>query len=426
MTVLNRMLSLTLALALGVSLLAGCSKGDSSSAASSSAASSSSASGAGDETVELPMGPTIEAMDLTGVTDPFLATAGISGDTVVGTVGDLEVTADSLLYWMNYNVSYTLQQYAMFGINEIDWDSDMGDGKTMGDSMLDTAFQLAAYYRVLPDKGAKEGLEIPQEVKDSLEGDKASLLDQLGDEETVLRYYWMNLLTPKLFQELFEAGEMAQMLQNHYFGEGTEDYPTDAEVAAFAEEDMGYYRAKHILLLTKDMEQTVTNEDGTTGYKPLDDATIAEKKALADDLAAQLAKAEDPVALFDTLMHENSEDTGLEANPDGYTAVKGQMIPEFENTALELKDGEISGVVESDYGYHIILRLPLDLTEFRATYTSRKMQEKVDQWLADYGTETNEAYDQIDPEEFWSKASSLQKAAYDHVNTVMEAKKAQG
>ena len=32
------------------------------------------------------------------------------------------------------------------------------------------------------------------------------------------------------------------------------------------------------------------------------------------------------------------------------------MVPAFEETALSLEFGEISDVVESSYGYHIILR----------------------------------------------------------------------
>ena len=69
---LKRILSLTLTLALGITLMAGCSKGASTS--SQSGASSSSATSSA---------PTVEPMDMTGVTDPYLATAGIAGDTVV-------------------------------------------------------------------------------------------------------------------------------------------------------------------------------------------------------------------------------------------------------------------------------------------------------------------------------------------------------
>ena len=412
MTMTKRILAFGLTLALGASLLSGCSKGNSDS-------SSTSASGSADTSA-------VEAMDLTGVTDPYLATAGLAGDTVVATAGDYEVTADSLLYWLNYNISYTLQQYSMYGVTELPWDSDVG-GTTMEQSMLYTALQLAAYYRLLPEVGAKEGLTLSQETVDGVEADRATIQEQLGDEKTAEHYYWLNMMTPDVFQKMCLAGEMGTLLQEHYFGQGSAGYPTDAEVVAYAQDDLGYYRAKHILLLTKNMEETVTNEDGTSGYAPLDEATVAEKKAKAEDLLAQLRAAADPVALFDTLMNENSEDSGLSAYPDGYTAYKGQMVPEFEEAALALKDGEISGVVESDYGYHIILRLPLeDLDQFRNQLVSSKMQELGDQWLVDYAIQTNDAYDAIDPSVFWEKAQALQEGAYQEIQAVISAKNADG
>lgn len=410
MTTMKRILAFGLALALGASLLSGCSKGDSSSG-------SGSASGSADTSG-------VEPMDLSGVTDPFLATAGLSGDTVVATVGDYEITAGSLLYWLNYNIGYTLQQYSYYGITELPWDSDVG-GLTMEESMLETALRLAAYYRLLPEMGAKEGLSLDQETLDGLVADQASIQAQLGDEKVAEHFYWMNMMTPGMFKEVYLAGEMDALIQEHYFGEGSEGYPTDAEVLAYAQDELGYYRAKHILLLTKNMEETVTNEDGTTGYAPLDDVTIAEKKAKADDLLAQLRAADDSVALFDTLMQENSEDSGLAANPDGYTTYKGRMVPEFEDTALALKDGEISDVVESDYGYHIILRLPLeDLDRFRAQLVSGKMEALGDQWLADHPIQTNDNYAKIDPSDFWEKAQSLQEGAYREVQAVIDAQKA--
>lgn len=289
--------------------------------------------------------------------------------------------------------------------------------------MLYTALQLAAYYRLLPEVGAKEGLTLSQETVDGVEADRATIQEQLGDEKTAEHYYWLNMMTPDVFQKMCLAGEMGTLLQEHYFGQGSAGYPTDAEVTAYAQDDLGYYRAKHILLLTKNMEEQVTNEDGTSGFAPLDEATVAEKKAKADDLLAQLRAADDPVALFDTLMNENSEDSGLSAYPDGYTAYKGQMVPEFEEAALALKDGEISGVVESDYGYHIILRLPLeDLDQFRNQLVSSKMQELGDQWLVDYAIQTNDAYDAIDPSDFWEKAQALQEGAYQEIQAVISAK----
>jgi len=84
------------------------------------------------------------------------------------------------------------------------------------------------------------------------------------------------------------------------------------------------------------------------------DKTDAEKKQL-------LAKAQDILkqakggADFGELAKKSSEDTGTA--PKGGDLdwfVKGQMVPEFEKVAFSLKPKEISDIVTTTYGYHII------------------------------------------------------------------------
>ena len=44
----------------------------------------------------------------------------------------------------------------------------------------------------------------------------------------------------------------------------------------------------------------------------------------------------------------------------GYEFGTGEMVEEFENASTALEENGISEIVESNYGYHIIKRLPLD------------------------------------------------------------------
>ena len=76
----------------------------------------------------------------------------------------------------------------------------------------------------------------------------------------------------------------------------------------------------------------------------------------------ELRAVEDPeerAAAFKAKMNELSEDPGKENYPDGYVFKPGAMVAEFENAVLSLEDYEISDVVETSYGYHVIMRLPL-------------------------------------------------------------------
>jgi peptidyl-prolyl cis-trans isomerase D len=80
----------------------------------------------------------------------------------------------------------------------------------------------------------------------------------------------------------------------------------------------------------------------------------AEKKAAlakAEDILKQLKAGAD----FGELAKKNSED-GSNAPKGGDLGwfVRGQMVPEFDKAAFAMKAGEMSGIVTTEYGYHII------------------------------------------------------------------------
>jgi peptidyl-prolyl cis-trans isomerase D len=74
-------------------------------------------------------------------------------------------------------------------------------------------------------------------------------------------------------------------------------------------------------------------------------------KAKAEDLLKQIKGGAD----FGKVAKEKSDDPGS-AQKDGELGwiVRGQTVPEFEKAAFTLKPGETSGLVKTEYGYHII------------------------------------------------------------------------
>lgn len=118
---------------------------------------------------------------------------------------------------------------------------------------------------------------------------------------------------------------------------------SDADVLAFYEQNKKLYsseeqrRASHILI-------TVKKEAG--------DAEKAKAKAKAEMLLAEVRKKPES---FAKLAKENSEDPGsAERGGDLDFFGKGMMVKPFEEAAYKLKQGEISDVVQSDFGFHII------------------------------------------------------------------------
>ena len=81
-------------------------------------------------------------------------------------------------------------------------------------------------------------------------------------------------------------------------------------------------------------------------------------------------------------------------------------------------------VYSASTGYHIILRLPLDPADYRSQLVAQLMQGKTDEWLEEYGLETTEAYDQIDPASFRDKVVSLQAAVQSEIDAALQEQEA--
>ena len=384
----NRKRLVAFALVLSLTALSGCGPKPSGSAGSGSA--SGSGSGSSDS---------ITPMDLSQVTDPALAVAGVAGEEVLVRLGTAEITANDYLYWLQRSISDYLEPFGG-QMTTLPWDTEMSDGLTFGQYMLDDALDAAALHCMLRELARQENLTPDPDVATQVDKQYAAMVVQAGsDESRVIHTLWTQMLSRELLTTLNENTELFDQLAELYYGENSGHYPTDAEVNAYLDE-VGRYKAKHILLATIDLD---TRE-------PLDEATVAQKKAQAEDFLAQLRAAEDPIALFDDLMNEHSEDSGLATNPDGYTTAKGEMVAPFEEAALALKAGEISEVVESDFGYHIILRLPLDPDDFRDDCVGSLMEKRIDQEIERLGLEKTAAFDKLNVGDFWDKLQSLQYA----------------
>lgn len=107
-------------------------------------------------------------------------------------------------------------------------------------------------------------------------------------------------------------------------------------------------------------------------------ADQATAQALLDQLMAAPS-----LELFDQLMTAYNTDPGMTSNPNGYLFTDGDMVTEFENAVKALDLGSCSSVpVQSQYGWHIILRLdPRTYPDWEKSVRSMFYEKTVEDWM---------------------------------------------
>ena len=219
------------------------------------------------------------------------------------------------------------------------WDTEVEEGVKYKDKFKDIMLDQMIDIEAVCEQARKEKLVPTKEevdkafndLKKNIDADKEykNQLKEMGIDDTYLRNQQEQDLTIQKYKENFDKNvKITDEEMKKYYEEHKKDYYKD-EV-----------KASHILISTVD-------DNG----KPLSEAKKKEAKKKAEEVLKKAKSGEE----FSELAKEYSDDPGSAANGGdlGYFT-KGQMVQPFEEAAFSLKPGEISGLVESEYGYHII------------------------------------------------------------------------
>ena len=140
----------------------------------------------------------------------------------------------------------------------------------------------------------------------------------------------------------------------------------------------------------------------------------AKAKQKAESIREEAAKGKD----FAPLAKQYSEDPGTKdgGGEIGYIS-KGMVVPEFEQAAFSMKVGEISSVIQTPYGFHI---LKVDEIQEASTQPLAKVKDQIEVLLKNRQAR-GMAYDQADQAFAQaSKDKSLDKFAAEKKLTVKE------
>lgn len=293
--------------------------------------------------------------------DYAAAYAAFDPDELVMTINGLPVYWGEYFYWLSSAIGEYERLYG--GVD--DWDAkaayytcdcvtpgECGECKSNRDYITRAVQEILVEYRALESNATRLGAKLTEEDYSNLEAiwqeDVKSYSG--GDEEAFIEYIESMYLTRELYDYFHQVSCLYYETFDTIYGSKGE-LCSDEDVLSFAE-SKGFMSAKHILL-------SKISPEG----EELPEEEQAEKQKLAQELLGRLRSCEtdeERLSLFDELMNEYSDDPGLLYYPDGYCFSPGKMVGAFEEAVKSLEEYEISDIVETNFGYHIILRLPLD------------------------------------------------------------------
>jgi peptidyl-prolyl cis-trans isomerase SurA len=244
------------------------------------------------------------------------------GDKIIAIVGNDVVLQSDL----NFQLYTYMQQNNIQEINN---------------DLVQQVFQNLVSEKLMLAKAEQDSIFIStDEVSKQVEGRIREMVAQFGSEKNVEEAYGLTIPKIKnLLREQTERNMMLTRVKQAKFGYGIN--VTKPEVIKFYND---YQDSLPMVPETYDLSQIIRIP------KITEDA-----KFMARDKAEKILDSVKAGGTFEELAKRNSDDSlsALQGGALGKSK-KGSFVKEFEDAAFLLKPGEVSGIVESEFGYHII------------------------------------------------------------------------
>ena len=206
---------------------------------------------------------------------------------------------------------------------------------------------------------SENNIVLSSEDEQQLEKDKQEYIDKLGGKLKFCKFLYDNRTSEEAYDKIARLDKLYTKVYDELYASGKEKDLTEKEIReAESTYQIEYKKARQIFLLTVD---PTTKDD-------LSDSVIEQKKLLAQTIRNELNENSD----FDEYIKKYSDDAVDKEPPYDMYFKSGQMIEEIEDAVNELQVGQISPVIKSEYGFHIIKRDELDDGYFQKYLDSKR------------------------------------------------------
>ncbi len=290
----------------------------------------------------------------------------------VATVGNIKITQSEFEFYLN---SIKNQMSDTELQTDEDWESKEIEGKKAIDVAKQQAMDNAVRNALYIEAAETAGLSLDSEDERIVDATKEQFMTGYGSEKAYKEF----LKTNDISDDFIEMMCRSSVYYNKIGDIVSEEVKvTDEQLKTYFTENKSTFetemrKAKHILIATMDPETNL----------PKSQEEQTEASRLSKEVFDRVQKGED----FDALMKEYSEDPGLSSYPDGYIFGSGEMVPEFEQATDSVGFGGIA-FCKSDFGYHIIKRLPIAFEDVKETvqseFVGKLIDEKVEKWKEEF------------------------------------------
>lgn len=253
------------------------------------------------------------------------------------------VSVETLLWIDSSPISLDLYRYyfcttraAFDGGDSSYWKTHLSEEPSLLSQTLEALRAAVALERFA---GAR-GLSLSEEEEKSVEDSLKKARKAAGGESAFLLSLEKSYLTEEVYRGLLRQSVLREKLEKALFAEGGEFFVAD-----------------------EDFSKIVRSEFLCLRQITLSASAVSRKTMEA--LAARAAKGED----FSVLIREA---LGEDASTDPLLVGRGYLVEDFETAARALEPGQVSGVVESAYGLHLIQRLPLPEDRIGSEFSALK------------------------------------------------------
>lgn len=244
----------------------------------------------------------------------------------------------------------TLGQYEfMLKMNKVSVESTIGgaegweqkdqSGQTYKDKYKTLVLDQMINTELLAQNAEKEGIKVTDKEIQSSYND---LKTYVNSDEQIKKSAEDLGISDDFLKEQAKLSLLIQKSQEKFY---SEEKVSDSEMKKYYDEHIDEYKkdeveASHILIKTTDDQN-----------KPLPEAEQKKAKEKAEKVLKEVKAGGD----FAELAKKYSQDPGsAEQGGSLGTFGKGMMVKEFEDAAFGMEPGQVSNLVKTDFGYHII------------------------------------------------------------------------